>query len=122
MRLTYGFNHAEAARAFRAAQQLDPSCAMCYWGEALALGPNINAPMFPNAVAPAVAAAAQATKHAARATPAEQALHRGGRGDATTPTPAADRAALDKAYADAMTEAAQAFPTTTPSRSCSRNR
>ena len=47
MRLTFGFNHAEAARAFRAAQQLDPGCAMCYWGEALVLGPNINAPMFP---------------------------------------------------------------------------
>ncbi len=60
MRLTFAFNHAEAARAFRAAQALDPGCAMCYWGEALVLGPNINAPMFPEAVAPAVQAAAGA--------------------------------------------------------------
>src|SRR5690606_16669842 len=42
MMLAFGFNHAEAIRSFRAAQQLDPSCAMCFWGEALATGPNIN--------------------------------------------------------------------------------
>src|SRR5262245_37915242 len=34
LRLTYAFNHAEARRAFREAQRLDPQCAMCYWGEA----------------------------------------------------------------------------------------
>src|SRR5258705_12924354 len=45
LRLIYGFNHADAIRSFRVAQRLDPSCAMCYWGEALALGPNINVPM-----------------------------------------------------------------------------
>ena len=42
MVLAFGFNHAEANRSFRAAQTLDPSCAMCFWGEALATGPNIN--------------------------------------------------------------------------------
>ena len=45
MRLLYGFNHAEAIRAFREAARLDPSLAMAYWGQALALGPNLNAPM-----------------------------------------------------------------------------
>jgi tetratricopeptide (TPR) repeat protein len=40
--IDFAFNHAESARSFRAAQTLDPDCAMCYWGEALALGPNIN--------------------------------------------------------------------------------
>lgn len=40
--LAFGFNHAESIRAFKAAQALDPNCAMCYWGEALARGPNIN--------------------------------------------------------------------------------
>ncbi len=40
--IDFAFNHAESARSFRAAQRLDPDCAMCYWGEALALGPNIN--------------------------------------------------------------------------------
>ncbi len=45
LRLYYAFNHVEAIRAFREAQRLDPSCAMCFWGEGLALGPNINLPM-----------------------------------------------------------------------------
>ena len=45
MRLLYAFNHAEAIRAFREAARLDPSLAMAYWGQALALGPNLNAPM-----------------------------------------------------------------------------
>lgn len=109
MRLTYGFNHAEAARAFRAAQQLDPGCAMCYWGEALVLGPNINAPMFPDAVAPAAAAAAKAVKLSGSATPAEQALIRAvARRYAATPP--ANRAPLDQAYAQAMANAARAFP------------
>ncbi len=40
--IDFAFNHAESVRSFRAAQRLDPNCAMCYWGEALALGPNIN--------------------------------------------------------------------------------
>ena len=42
MIMAFAFNHAESIRSFKAAQKLDPSCAMCYWGEALALGPNIN--------------------------------------------------------------------------------
>ena len=40
--IDFAFNHAESVRSFRAAQTLDPLCAMCFWGEALALGPNIN--------------------------------------------------------------------------------
>jgi tetratricopeptide (TPR) repeat protein len=109
MRLTFGFNHAEAARAFRAAQQLDPRCAMCYWGEALVLGPNINAPMFPQAAARAVAAAASAVALSPRATPAEQALIRAAARRYQAPAPA-DRAPLDQAYAGAMADAARAFP------------
>ncbi len=109
MRLLFAFNHAEAARAFRAAQQFDPGCAICYWGEALVLGPNINAPMFPAAAAPAAAAAANALARAGSARPAEQALIRAvaRRYQATPPT---DRAPLDKAYAEAMADAARAFP------------
>jgi len=43
--LTYGFSHGEAIRSFKEAIRLDSNCAMCYWGVALALGPNINRPM-----------------------------------------------------------------------------
>jgi tetratricopeptide (TPR) repeat protein len=109
LRLALAFNHAEAARAFRAAQQRDPRCAMCYWGEALVLGPNINAPMLAEAVAPAAKAAQRARKLAPRARPAEQALIRAvaRRYQANPP---ADRKPLDAAYADAMAGAASAFP------------
>jgi hypothetical protein len=48
LNLSYAFNHAEAGRAYREAARLDRNLAMAYWGEALALGPNINAPMDPN--------------------------------------------------------------------------
>ncbi|MGH9483872.1 MAG: tetratricopeptide repeat protein [Terriglobales bacterium] len=42
--LDYGFNYAEAEREFRRAAALDPSAPMPWWGLALALGPNLNAP------------------------------------------------------------------------------
>lgn len=109
LRLTFAFNHAEAAAAFRAAQALDPGCAMCFWGEALVLGPNINAPMFPEALAPAVQAATDAMRLAKGATPAEQALIQAV-ARRYSADPKAERAALDKAYADAMTAAARAHP------------
>jgi pimeloyl-ACP methyl ester carboxylesterase len=51
--LVFGFNHAEAIRSFRQAARLDPNCAMCWWGVALALGSNINLPMPDDAVIPA---------------------------------------------------------------------
>ncbi|WP_342115295.1 tetratricopeptide repeat protein [Pseudoduganella sp. OTU4001] len=109
LRLLFAFNHAEAARAFRAAQQADPQCAMCHWGEALVLGPNINAPMFPEAVAPAAAAAERAAAAAGSASPVEQALVRAV-AKRYAAQPPADRAPLDQAYAAAMTEAARSFP------------
>ncbi len=40
--LVYAFNHDEAEASFHQAARLDPDMAMAYWGEALALGPNIN--------------------------------------------------------------------------------
>src|SRR5215475_13237620 len=74
LRLAFAFNHDEARRAFRKAQRLDPDCAMCFWGEALVLGPNINLPMQDEAVAPAFAAAQKASALAAKTSPREQAL------------------------------------------------
>ena len=109
VRLAFGFNHAEAQRAFRAAQALDPGCAMCWWGEALILGPNINVPMAPEANAPALAALGRAVALKGMATPREraliEALEKRYSADAS-----ADRAALDAAYADAMQAVATRYP------------
>lgn len=107
--LAFAFNHAEAARAFREAQRLDPSCAMCAWGEALVLGPHVNAPMMPEDVPTAWAALERAQNLAARATPVEQALIEA-LAARYGPEPVEDRAALDRAYADAMREVARRFP------------
>lgn len=101
LRLAYGFNHGEALRAFRKARTLDPDCAMCYWGEALVLGPNINAPMDPSAVAPAFEAVTKAKSLSNTETAKERALI-----DALlarySQDGKADRVALDKAYSAAM--------------------
>ena len=45
LRLVYGFNHAEAIRSFTRSTELDPACAMCWWGIAYAYGPHVNAGM-----------------------------------------------------------------------------
>ena len=45
LKLSYAFNHAEAHRSFMEAARLDPNSAMAYWGQAFALGPNINDPL-----------------------------------------------------------------------------
>jgi hypothetical protein len=106
--LSYGFNHAEAGRAFLEAARLDPGCAMAYWGQALVRGPNINMPMTPEDEPKAREAAQKAVALKAKATPRERAyidaLAQRYSGDAK------DRAARDRAYADAMRDVARRFP------------
>jgi tetratricopeptide (TPR) repeat protein len=109
LRLAYAFNHGEAQRAFRKAQKLDPSCAMCFWGEALVLGPNINLPMQEDAVGPAFTAAQVALALSANARPREQALI-AALATRYSQDPKADRAPLDAAYAAAMGKLATDFP------------
>ncbi|HSM62203.1 MAG TPA: hypothetical protein VK849_15450 [Longimicrobiales bacterium] len=45
IQLLYAFAPQDAARSFREAWKRDPSCAMCYFGEAWAWGPYLNGPM-----------------------------------------------------------------------------
>jgi tetratricopeptide (TPR) repeat protein len=103
--LCFNFNHAEAVRSFEAAAAIDPDCAMAYWGAAYALGPNINAPMFDDAVPKAWDALQKALAAKTRASQREQdyidALARRYEKD-----PPKDRSALNQAYADAMRDLA----------------
>src|SRR5262245_49251650 len=108
LRPAYGFNHAEARRAFHYAQQLDPACALCYWGEALVLGPNINAGMSSDANEPALAALAKA-KAITTASNKEKALI-AALATRYSDNPDADRPTLDMNYANAMEAAAAQFP------------
>ncbi|BCS35634.1 hypothetical protein TBR22_A48680 [Luteitalea sp. TBR-22] len=108
LRLAYAFNHAEARRAFREAARLDPGLAMAYWGQALVLGPNINALMEPNDEPHALELVREAQARKGRATPRERALI-----DALAArysgTPD-HRVANDRAYADAMRQVQRRFP------------
>ena len=98
----YAFHHDEALRCFGAAAAADPRCAMAQWGLAYAAGPHINnMAMTPELAERAHAAATRAATLAAAATPVEQALITAIGTRYTWPAPA-DRAALDRAYADAM--------------------
>jgi tetratricopeptide (TPR) repeat protein len=108
LNLSYGFNHLEAGRAYAEAARLDPSLAMAWWGQALVLGPNINAPMDPADEARAHELVQKAVTLKRRATPREAALiealaqRYSGRAD--------DRPARDKAYAAAMAGVIKRFP------------
>ena len=107
--LAYGFNHAEAYRAFKEASAQDPGCAICAWGEAYVLGPNINKPMDDADVPATYEASRRALAKADGASPAEQALIRA-LAERYAAEPVEDRAALDLAYANAMRGVAAAHP------------
>ena len=109
LRLAYAFNHGEAQRAFRMAQKLDPDCAMCFWGEALVLGPNINLPMQEDAIAPAFAAVQKAKALATKAGPREQALI-AALALRYSSDPKVARAPFDAAYAAEMAKVVAQFP------------
>ncbi len=108
LNLTYGFNHAEAARAFAEAARLDPNAAMAYWGQALVLGPNINAPMAPEEEPKALAHLKKAQSLKSKVSQRERdyidalALRFTGKPE--------DRAAADQAYAGAMRILQETYP------------
>jgi tetratricopeptide (TPR) repeat protein len=109
LNLSYAFNHAESGRAFREAARLDPNLAMAYWGQALVLGPNINAAMEPTDEGPAYEAMKKAIALKPHASVRERAYI-----DALaaryTGKPE-DRVSRDRAYAQAMAKLHKAYPT-----------
>jgi hypothetical protein len=109
MNLVYAFNHGEALRSFKESARLDPGNPMAWWGQALALGPNLNLPMQPEAIAPAAAAIARARELAGRAEPVERALIEA-LAERYSADPDADRATLDARYAEALGRVAAEYP------------
>lgn len=107
--LSYGFNHAEAARSFYQATRLDSTCAMAYWGYAYVLGPNYNAGMEEGNFQRAWDATMKAQQHAAKCTPKEKALI-AALATRYTKVPPADRSSLDIAFAAAMKKVYTQFP------------
>jgi tetratricopeptide (TPR) repeat protein len=109
LNLYYGFNHLEAFRSFREAARLDPKCAMCWWGQALALGPNINSPMDPSDAALVYKSVNRAKSNSGNITEVEKELIRAIAARYTQEVPQ-DRSPLDRAYANAMQSVASLFP------------
>jgi predicted amidohydrolase/tetratricopeptide (TPR) repeat protein len=110
LKFLFAFNHDEAIRSFRQAAAIDPACAMAWWGIAYACGPHINNP----AVDPVHAregseALVKARELAVGGKPVERSLIEAVAKRYADPLPA-DRAPLDRAYAEAMRAAFQANP------------
>ncbi|MBW4551810.1 MAG: hypothetical protein KME35_11975 [Aphanocapsa sp. GSE-SYN-MK-11-07L] len=109
LNLAFGFNHAAAARSFKQAIALDPNCAMCHWGVALVLGPNINAPMNQDDLPAAWQHLQQAIALSKEASQPEQAYIQA----LAKRYPAQkidDRKPFDLAYANAMRDLAKRYP------------
>ncbi len=109
LRLTYAFNHSEAIRAFKEAARLDPGNAMAYWGWAFALGPNLNLPMMPEVAGQAYAAVQKAMSLRDKVSPTERDFIEALAARYADPAPD-NRAALDRAFADAMRQVAARHP------------
>ena len=113
MRFIWAFNHDEATRSFAKAAQIDPTCASCYWGVALTLGPNYNMPMMSSPRARVGwAAVRKAEANARRATPVERALIAAvaKRYRSTGEVDPSNSAPLLNAYVDAIRAVAAKYP------------
>jgi len=108
--LLYGFNHDAAIASFRQALELDSTCAMAWWGQAYAAGPNINNPFLDSAAARfAWETVRQAARLAPRASVMEQDLIGALTLRYAWPQPE-DRQELNLAYADSMRRVWQKYP------------
>jgi tetratricopeptide (TPR) repeat protein len=107
LRLMYAFNHEEAIQAFQRAAEIDPKCAMCLWGAAVALGPNINLPTDPDREKMAWDLVAKAR---AISPQGEEKDYIEASAKRYANPPSADRKSFDKAYADAMRELSRKYP------------
>lgn len=108
--LVYGFNHDEGVRSFQRATELNPDCAMGWWGIAYGYGVDVNNMEVSDAEAKTGHEAAQrALALSKQANEVERALIRAVAQRAVYPMPE-DRRPLDEAYADAMRDAWKQFP------------
>jgi tetratricopeptide (TPR) repeat protein len=103
MQMVFAFTYPVAIRSFQEAQRQDPSCAMCYWGEALARGPFLNGGLTSGNAEPAYAAAQHALSLVDEGTdPLERGLIEAMAVRYAERHDPEQRAALDSAYSRAM--------------------
>ena len=107
--LTFGFNHDAAERSFLKATELDPECAMCWWGASLVVGPHVNAAMDPQDNADAWTRLQRALELAPKASERERAFIQA-LSARYAEKPPEDRRVLDEAYAEATRKLVQQRP------------
>ncbi len=107
--LAYGFNFPEAHRSFMQAAELDPGCAMAWWGAAWVLGPNVNGKMDTEDVPKAWRLLQKAGEAVSGITDRERAYIEA-LGKRYGPEPLEDRSSRDLAFARAMGEVAGKYP------------
>ena len=111
MQLRWAYNMTEAARSMVTARTLDPDCAMCFWGEAFALGSYLNGGMTaeqaPYAHAAIVRAAELAKDHAS---PLERDLILAAQVRYPADYDPANRRPVDEAFASEMAGVYKKYP------------
>lgn len=113
LRFAWAFNHDEATRSFAKAAELDPQCAMCFWGVSLTVGPNYNLPfMVEERARVAWEALGKARRVASQGSPVEQALISAlvKRYPTAQPPDASHTGPILASYTEAMKAAAAQYP------------
>ncbi len=109
MNMYYSFHIIEAMASFKKAVKFDSKCAMLYWAQALAYGPNINDMGY--AASPAALQATQtASSLAASARKVEKELINAMMLRYTADSADATRAILNRKYTEAMKKVFHTFP------------
>ena len=113
----YGFHHEESIKCFKKVTEIDPDCAMAYWGIAYASGPNYNKPWeaftdadLTQSLEQAYTATQMALARLDGASAVEQALIRTLTHRYPSNTPADNLNIWNDAYANAMRDVYRAFP------------
>ena len=108
--MMYSFAKLDAVRSFRESWKRDPSCAICYWGEAWAWGSYLNGPMIAEQAPFAYAAAQKALSMKASATPLERAFIEALAVRYVKDFEQKTRLDQDRAYAEAMRKLSEQYP------------
>lgn len=110
MQLRWAYNVKESARSMATARRIDPSCAMCFWGEAFGLGSFLNGRMTKDNSILAYAAITRASELANQATEVEQDLIEAALDRYPADYEPDNRRVVDEAFAESMASVYKKHP------------
>ena len=110
MQLRWAYNMPESVASMVRARELDPTCAMCFWGEAFSRGSFLNGGMSAEQAAAARIAIRQANRLKANSSPMDQALIEAALVRYPKDYDPAERRPVDQAFADAMAGVYAKYP------------